>query len=153
MRVNGHFDYKAPPERVYAAFTDPGHLLGATPGLVELAEVAPDRYRARLRVGVGGYYLYYDGVLTVTDRHPPASYRLHVEATTENGFGRGDGLFTFAPRPGGGTRVTYDCDLELGGAQKLLPPLARMLAEYFVRGMAVELEEELKAPWEGRPDV
>ncbi|MFZ5823829.1 MAG: CoxG family protein [Bacillota bacterium] len=144
MRVSGSFTYDAPPAVVYRLFTDKEALLFATPGLVSLEEVQPDRYEAVLTVGIGGFALVYRGALTVTDREPDRAYRLLVDAQTHNGFGKGEARFRFLPLAGDRCRVEYEADVELGGAQKLLPSLARGLVDFFLRGMAEALAQRVR---------
>jgi carbon monoxide dehydrogenase subunit G len=144
MFVSGHFDYDAPPAIVYRLFTDREALLVATPGIRSLELCGSDQYRAVLEVGVGGFLLVYKGKLTVSDRQEGASFRLLVDAETHNGFGRGEAQFRFLPLEGDRTRVEYRADVELGGAQRLLPALARGLVDFFMRGMAEVLSERQK---------
>lgn len=141
MHVSGHFRYDAPPSVMYRLFTDKEALLWATPGLVSLDELETDKHRAVLKVGIGGFALVYQGILTVTDREPDRSYRLLMDATTHNGFGKADAVFRFLPLEGGRCRVEYEADVTLGGSQKLLPSLARGLVDFFLRGMAEVLAE------------
>lgn len=136
MRVAGSFTYNAPPSVMYALFTDRDALLSATPGLVSLDELEPDHYAAVLKVGIGGFALVYHGTLVVTDREPGRAYRLLVDAQTHNGYGRGEAALRFLPLEAERCRVEYEADVELGGAQKLLPSLARGLVDFFLRGMA-----------------
>ncbi len=146
MHVAGTFRYEAPPSLVYTQFTDRDALLQATPGLESLTETAPDRYDATLRVGIGGFALVYRGTLVVSDRQPYERYHLHIQAETHNGYGTGEATFRFMPMSGGGTEVRYEADVELGGAQKLLPSLARGLVDFFLRGMAEVITERLHGP-------
>lgn len=141
MRVTGHFRYDQPPETVYHTFTHREALLYATPGLQSLEETATDQHIAVLRAGIGGFYIVWNGELTVTDRVHGESYRLLIDAKSHNGYGRGEAVFRFLPAEGGGTRLEYEADLEMGGAQKLLPSLARGLVDFFLYGMKHWLKE------------
>lgn len=135
MRVTGSLNYALPPEAVYQTFTDRKALLYSTPGLRNLNELAAGQYDATMTIGLGGFELVYQGKLTLTDQIPPRQCRFLINATTQDGYGRGDVLFRFLPGQGGGTRVEYEADLELGGRQTLLPSLARGLVAYFMHGM------------------
>lgn len=141
MRFTGHFSYEQPPETVYRTFTDRDALMYATPGVQSLEEIAPDQYQISLRAGYGGFYLYWNGTLTVTDRIPDQQYRLLIDATTHNGYVKGEGVFRFLPQENGGTRLEYEADMEMGGAQKLLLSLARGLVDFFLYGMKHWLKE------------
>lgn len=150
MRVAGHFNFPDPPATVFQAFLNKEALIAATPGLQSLEEVAPDQYTAVLRTGIGGFYLLYYGTLVVSERVPDQGYRLQVEAKTHNGHATVDMRIQFQARPHGGTRVDYDADLELGGAQKLLPSLARGMVDFFMHGMLEWMKEQAD---ERRPEM
>ncbi|HEY3367056.1 MAG TPA: SRPBCC domain-containing protein [Symbiobacteriaceae bacterium] len=147
MHVDGQFKYQAPPEVVYQAFTNPEALLFSVPGLQSLEPDGPDRFQALVKVGIGGFSLVYHGLLTVTDRQPAQGYRLLIDAETHNGFARGEAQFQFLTDTAtGGTVVSYTGDVALGGGQKLLPSLAKGLADFFLRGMDQWLLERAPAP-------
>lgn len=145
MRFQGSFIYRADPLTVYSTFIDREALLEATPGLVSLEETEPDRYEAVLKMGIGGFALVYHGTLILSDKRPGEGYHFLCDATTQNGFGRGEATFRFEPQDGGGTRVVYEADVALGGSQKLLPALARGLVDFFLRGMAEVMRERAEA--------
>jgi len=146
MRVSGHFDYAADPLEVYSIFTDPEALLMAAPGLTSLTEVAPDRWEAVVKVGIGGFALVYTGTLAVTNRVPGEAYHLLIDVVSHNGYAKGEADFRFLPLPGGRTRTEYEGEVELGGAQKLLPAVAKYIVEFFMRGMAETLAHRKEAP-------
>lgn len=143
MYVSAKHRIAAPPETVYTLFTDREALLQATPGLEKLEELEPDHHLATVKVGIGGFALVWQGTLTVTDRRPGEGYRLHIHVKTHNGYARGDADFRFLPSPDGGTEVQCEADVEMGGAQKLLPSLARGLVDFFLRGMNEVITERL----------
>jgi len=139
MRVNGTFRYDAPPEIVYRTFTHPDALVNATIGLQSLQEVEPDRWEAVIKVGIGGFSLIYHGTVAVINRRPGEGFSIVIAAETHNGSADAEAELTFAPDEGG-TRVTYAADINFHGAQKLLPSLARGLADYFMHGMKEYME-------------
>lgn len=139
MRVCGTFHYDASPEIVYKTFTHPDALVNATIGLESLEEVEPDRWKARLKVGIGGFSLVYHGSVAVIDRRPAQGYTIVVQAETHNGSAEAEARLTFTPDDEG-TRVNYEAEINFHGAQKLLPSLARGLADYFMHGMKEYME-------------
>jgi uncharacterized protein len=139
MKISGHHVYPASPETVYSVFTDQAALLQATPGLEHLEATDPDHFKARLKVGLGGFALVYEGTLVITERQPGSGYRLQVDGVAANGSGHADVRFRFLPLEGMRTRAEYDAEIELSGEQPLLPSLARGLMEFFLHGMAEAL--------------
>jgi len=142
MRVVGTFQYDAPPETLYAMFTNPDALQNATPGLQSLREMEPDRWEAVAKVGIGGFGLIYTGSMVVTDRKPGEGYRIALEATTHNGSVAAEVRLRFAPLAEGQTRLEYEADVEFGGAQKLSKAIAKGLVDFFLHGMKEYLEKE-----------
>lgn len=134
MRVAGQFRFAAPPEVVYKLFSDKEALLSATVGLHSLEEVEPDRWKATLKIGFGGLAVVYHGVIAISDRVPNERFHLHIAAEAQNSSGEAHADLRFLP-DGEGTVVAYEADIELRGAQKLLPSLARGLVDYFMHGM------------------
>lgn len=139
MRVNGTFHYDAPPDVVYRTFTHPDALVNATIGLQSLEEVEPDRWEAVIKVGIGGFSLIYHGTVAVVNRRPAEGFAIVINAETHNGSVDAEADLTFAPDDTG-TRVDYAADINFHGAQKLLPSLARGLADYFMHGMKEYME-------------
>lgn len=140
MRVAGQFRFDAPPQVMYKLFTNEEALLNATIALESLEEIAPDRWAARLKVGIGGFALIYKGILEVTDRVPGESFHLRIAAETHNGSAHAEADLRFLP-DGDGCVVAYDADIEFRGAQKLLPSLAKGLVDYFMHGMREYLDK------------
>lgn len=142
MRVAGSFIYDAPPAVMYDLFTNPDALKNATPGLHALRAVAPDRWEAEIKVGLGGFALVYHGTMTVTDRTPGEGYRIQIDARTQNGTARAECLLGFQPEEGGRARVLYEAKVVFEGGQKLLPAIARGLVDFFLYGMKEYLQHQ-----------
>lgn len=53
MRSEGHLDIVAPRERVFEVFADPQRVSECAPGVLELTILDPQRFRMRVRAGVG----------------------------------------------------------------------------------------------------
>lgn len=153
MRVTGRFLYDATPDSMYDLFTHPDALRSAVPGLQSLREAGPDRWEAEIKVGIGGFALLYHGTVAVRDRIPGAGYRILIEAQTHNGSVEAEAHLRFAPGEGGGAVVSYEADVAFLGAQKLLPAIARGLADYFMHGMKEYLEAQETLPDPGEDET
>jgi hypothetical protein len=144
MKIEGSHDVPAPRQRVWDAFLDPEHLRQAIPGCEKLEAAGPDEYRATMKVGVAAVKGTFEGTVRISDKHPPASYRLHAEGSGGPGFVRADTLITFTDAEGG-TRVTYSAEVQVGGliagvGQRLLGGVSRMLADQFFSRMSELLQ-------------
>jgi hypothetical protein len=141
MKLGGSYDVPASRQQVWDAFQDPARLKQAIPGCEKLESVGPDEYKATMKVGVGGVKGTFEGKVRLTDKKPPESYKMAVEGSGGPGFLRGDTLITLSDAEGGGTRVAYDADVQVGGliasvGQRMLGGVSKMLADKFFGKMS-----------------
>jgi carbon monoxide dehydrogenase subunit G len=145
MKLEGSYQVPAPRQTVWEAFLDPERLRKAIPGCEKLEAVGPDEYKATMKVGVGGVKGTFEGKVKLTDMKPPESYKMAVEGTGGPGFIRGETLITLSDAEGGGTRVAYGADVQVGGliasvGQRMLGGVAKMLADKFFGSMSDQLK-------------
>ncbi|RPH75104.1 MAG: carbon monoxide dehydrogenase, partial [Candidatus Rokuibacteriota bacterium] len=113
MKLEGAYDVPAPRQKVWDAFQDPQQLKQAIPGCEKLEAIGPDEYKATMKVGVGGVKGTFEGKVRLSDKNPPESYKMAVEGSGGPGFIRGETVITLT-EAGGGTRVAYTADLQVG---------------------------------------
>jgi hypothetical protein len=135
MKVEGSRDIAAPRERVWTALLDRGFLIQAIPGCEELQEVSEGEFKAKMKVGVAAVKGTFEGRVRLSDLDPPRRYRMAVEGAGGPGFVRGQATISLADVEGG-TRVTYDADVQVGGliasvGQRLLGGVSRMMLDQF----------------------
>src|SRR5262249_46804106 len=114
MKIEGSREIPAPRPRVWEAFLDPGTLAQAIPGCDKLEEAGPGGYKATMKIGVGPVKGTFEGKVRLKDLEPPNRYRMEVEGTGGPGFVRGAASMELSDADGG-TRVTYDADIQVGG--------------------------------------
>jgi uncharacterized protein len=141
MKLEGLHDVPAPRQKVWDAFFDPSRLQQAIPGCEKLEAVGPDEYKATMKVGVGGVKGTFEGKVKLSDKKPPESYKMAVEGTGGPGFIRGDTVITLSDAEGGGTRVAYNADVQVGGliasvGQRMLGGVSKMMADKFFGKMS-----------------
>lgn len=141
MKLEGAYQVPAARQQVWDAFLDPDRLRQAIPGCEKLEAVGPDEYKATMKVGVGGVKGTFEGKVKLADKKPPESYKMAVEGSGGPGFIRGDTLITLSDAEGGGTRVAYSADVQVGGliasvGQRLLGGVSKMMADKFFGKMA-----------------
>jgi hypothetical protein len=141
MKLEGSYDVPGPRQKVWEAFFDPARLKQAIPGCEKLEEIAPDEYKATMKIGVGGVKGTFEGKVKLADKKPPESYKMAVEGSGGPGFIRGDTLITLTDAEGGGTRVAYSADVQVGGliasvGQRMLGGVSKMMADKFFGKMA-----------------
>jgi uncharacterized protein len=143
MTLDGTHHFRAPRDRVWAAFTDPAVLARATPGCERLVPIGPDEFEATLSVGVAAVKGTYQGKLALIDKKPLEGYTLRVEGSGRPGFVKGDGRLTLTDEDGG-TRVTIKGEAQVGGliaavGQRLIGAASRMLMEQFFSALEAEI--------------
>jgi len=146
MKLEGSYEVPAARQTVWEAFLDPAKLKKAIPGCEKLEAVAPDEYKATMKVGVGGVKGTFEGKVKITEKKPPESYKLAVEGTGGPGFVRGETVITLSDAEGGGTRVAYSADVQVGGliasvGQRMLGGVAKMMADKFFGKMSEMLQD------------
>jgi carbon monoxide dehydrogenase subunit G len=149
MTLDGSHHFKAPRDRVWALFNDPGVLARATPGCERLNPIGPDEFEATLSVGVAAVKGTYQGRLAITDKRPPEGYTLHVEGTGRPGFVKGEGRLSLTEQDGG-TLATINAEAQVGGliaavGQRLVGAAARLLMSQFFSALEAELDKPATA--------
>ena len=139
MKLEGAYEVPAPRQKVWEAFQDPQQLKQAIPGCEKLEAIGPDEYKATMKVGVGGVKGTFEGKVRLSDKNPPESYKMAVECSGGPGFIRGETVITLT-EAGGGTRVAYTADLQVGGliasvGQRMLGGVSKMMADQFFNKM------------------
>lgn len=139
MKIEGANEIPAARDRVWAAFLDPAILAQAIPGCDGLEALAPGEYRATMKVGVGAIKGTFEGKVRLSDLEPPHRYRMGIEGKGGPGFVRGEAVMEMS-ETGGGTRVTYSADVQVGGliasvGQRMLGGVSRMILDQFFARM------------------
>jgi len=135
MRVKGTYRYDAAPEQVYDLLLDPTALQACIPGCEQLEATGVDQYRAILKVGVSAIRGTFEGDVTISDREPGRSYRMHV--TAKGGPGSVSGSATIRlTADGDQTVVDVDGDAKIAGpaagvAQRLFGGIASSMMNQF----------------------
>jgi carbon monoxide dehydrogenase subunit G len=119
VEISGSYTFNAPPERIWALLMDPAVIASCIPGCEQLEPDGPDRYRARLTVGLAAITGTYDGTVVISDKVEPTSYTLTVEGQGKPGFVKGQANITM--RPDAATTV-----VDVAGSVQTGGPIARL---------------------------
>ena len=135
MRVHGTFEFPASPDAVYAILLDPAALESCVPGCERLEEVEPNRYRATVKVGIGGIRGTFQGDVAITDPQPGRGYGMAVSARGGPGTVTGTATITLT-RNGEATTVDVEGDARIAGpaagvAQRLFGGIATSMMNQF----------------------
>ena len=135
MDVTGSYTFNAAPDRVWALLMDPNAIASCIPGCDRFEPDGPDRYKATLTLGLAAITGTYEGTVVITEKTPPASYRLNVEGEGKAGFVKGNVAITLRAE-GATTVVDVNGTVETGGAiarlgQRLIGNVSRMMQDRF----------------------
>lgn len=135
MDVTGSYAFNAPPDRVWALLMDPGAIASCIPGCEHFEPDGEDRYKARVTVALAAITGTYAGTVVLSDKVPPASYRLAVEGQGRPGFVKG--TVAIALRADGATTVVdVSGTVQTGGpiarlGQRLIGSVSKMMQDRF----------------------
>lgn len=135
MDVTGSYSFNATPDRVWDLMMDPVAIAACIPGCEALEPDGPDRYRAKITIGLAAITGTYEGTVVITEKIEKSSYRLSVEGQGKPGFVKGDAAITLRA-DGAGTIVELTAAVQTGGAiarlgQRLIGAAAKMMQDRF----------------------
>jgi carbon monoxide dehydrogenase subunit G len=119
MELTGSYTFNAPPARVWDLLMDPAVISSCIPGCDAFEPDGADRYKVKLTVGIAAITGAYDGVVAITDKVAPSSYRLTVEGQGKPGFAKGNS--SIALRADGETTI-----VDVSGTVQTGGPIARL---------------------------
>ncbi len=143
MKVSGSYTINAPRQRLWQSLNDPAFLKACLPGCESMEAIGTDQYQATLTVGIAVVKGKYTGSVTLSEKEPPQRFKMQVEGKGTGGFMQGTGLLELADDPQG-TKVTYQGDVQVGGAvasigQRLLDGAVKMMVGHFFTAVNAQL--------------
>jgi carbon monoxide dehydrogenase subunit G len=141
VKISGSYSLDVPQDQAYKMMQDPEILARAMPGCEALEKIGEDEYRMKMKMVLASLSGVFEGKVRIADQTPPSSFRLIVEGSGRPGFIKGDGLLKLAPAASGGTEISYDGDVQVGGTiaavgQRLLDGTAKILIKKFFDKLA-----------------
>jgi carbon monoxide dehydrogenase subunit G len=141
VKISGSYSLDVPQDQAYKMMQDPEILARAMPGCEALEKIGEDEYRMKMKMVLASLSGVFEGKVRIADQTPPSSFRLIVEGSGRPGFIKGDGLLKLAPAASGGTDISYDGDVQVGGTiaavgQRLLDGTAKILIKKFFDKLA-----------------
>jgi len=135
MEISGSYTFNAPIDRVWDLLMNPDVIASCMPGCDRFVPEGDDRYRARLTVGLAAVTGTYEGLVTLSDKVPPTSYRLTGEGQSRAGFVKGTSSVTLRAA-GDTTIVDVGVTVEAGGTiarvgQRILGSVSKMMLDRF----------------------
>ena len=145
VTMSGEFVLPADRATVWARLNDAETLKASIPGCESLEKLSDTELQAVAKVKVGPVSARFKGKVNLTDIDAPNSYRIAGQGDGGiAGFAKGGANVKLADEAGGGTRLAYDVDAQVGGkiAQlggRLIDSTAKKLAAEFFANFAKAL--------------
>ena len=135
MELNGSYTFDAPPARVWDLLMDPAVISACIPGCDAFEADGEDRYKVKLTVGIAAITGAYEGVVAISEKVAPSSYRLTVEGQGKPGFAKGNSSIALRA-DGDKTIVEVSGTVHTGGpiarvGQRLIGGVSKMMLDRF----------------------
>ncbi len=137
MTMTGEFVLPANKATVWARLNDAATLQAAIPGCESLDKLSDTDFKAVVKVKIGPVSARFKGKVNLTDIDAPNSYRIAGQGEGGvAGFAKGGANVRLTDADGGGTKLGYDVDAQVGGkiaqlGSRLIDSTAKKLAEEF----------------------
>jgi carbon monoxide dehydrogenase subunit G len=144
MHFEGSFDIKAPRQKVWDFISIPNNLAKCLPDLQKLEVVAPDRFKATIKAGIGFVKGTFNFEFTMLDRQPPTHAKLSAHGSGTGSTVDLETAIDLSDLPDG-TRMAWKADAKVGGliasvGQRLLEGAAQKLVNNLFTCLKKQLE-------------
>jgi hypothetical protein len=145
VTMTGEVVLPADRATVWARLNDAETLRASIPGCESLDKLSDTELQAVAKIRIGPVSARFKGKVNLTDLDPPNSYRISGQGDGGiAGFAKGGANVKLSDAEGGGTKLSYDVDAQIGGkiAQlggRLIDSTAKKLADEFFANFAKAL--------------
>jgi carbon monoxide dehydrogenase subunit G len=145
MTMTGEIVLPADKATVWKRLNDADTLKASIPGCESLEKVSDTEFRAVVKVKIGPVGARFKGKVNLTDIDPPNGYRIVGEGEGGiAGFAKGGATVNLTDADGGGTKLSYQVDAQVGGkiaqlGARLIDSTAKKLAGEFFDNFAKAL--------------
>ena len=145
VTMSGEVLLPADKATVWMRLNDASTLKASIPGCESLEKLSDTEMQAVAKIKIGPVSARFKGKVNLSDIDPPNSYRISGQGDGGiAGFARGGADVRLSDADGGGTRLAYDVDAQVGGkiAQlggRLIDSTAKKLADEFFANFAKAL--------------
>ena len=114
MKLQGNYQFQAPPERLWDALLDPKVVKECIPGVKSFTPLSPDSYKVEVALRVGIVSATYSGTMELKDKVHPSSYRMIVRGSGVRTNVSADGRIALVAK-GDGTTLSFNGDVQVTG--------------------------------------
>jgi uncharacterized protein len=147
MDMQGSRQLAITQQQAWDALNDPAVLKTCIPGCDKVEPSGPNQYAIGMALKIGPVSAKFTGKITLSDIHPPASYKLSFEGQGgPAGFGKGSAAVTLVPNADG-CELSYSVNATVGGkvaqlGQRLIDGAAKSMAEDFFKRFDNEMQRQ-----------
>ncbi|MCX7340645.1 MAG: carbon monoxide dehydrogenase subunit G [Hyphomicrobiales bacterium] len=137
MKMQGEVLLPAGRDVVWAKLNDPEVLKACIPGCDELTKDDDTHFSAVARIKLGPVKATFKGKVALSELDPPNGYTISGEGEGGiAGFAKGGAKVALSDADGGGTKLRYDVDAQVGGkimqlGSRLIDSVAKKYADEF----------------------
>ncbi len=146
MEMEGTRALAVTQQQAWDALNDPEVLKVCIPGCDKVEATGENQYAVGMAVKIGPVAARFNGKITLSEIHPPASYTIAFDGQGgAAGFGKGSSQVQLSPQPDGpGCVLDYKVQAQVGGkiaqlGQRLIDGVARSMAEDFFKRFDSEM--------------
>ena len=140
MEMEGTRALAVTQQQAWDALNDPEVLKVCIPGCDKVEATGENQYAVGVAVKIGPVAARFNGKITLSEIHPPASYTIAFDGQGgAAGFGKGSSQVRLSAQPDGpGCVLDYKVQAQVGGkiaqlGQRLIDGVARSMAEDFFK--------------------
>ena len=151
MSMTGEVDLPAPRGVVWEKLNDPDVLKACIPGCQELVKEGDTAFRATAKLAIGPVKATFKGKVTLSDVDPPNGYTITGEGEGGiAGFAKGGAKVRLSDAEGGGTKLAYDVQANVGGkiaqlGSRLIDGVAKKMSDNFFSSFAKSVSGKANA--------
>lgn len=148
MEFTGSYTLKGELEKVWDLMIDPDAIAKAIPGVKSMTPVdgEPDSWRAEAKIGFSAISGTYAGIVHMSDRQPPHSYKLSVKGEGQQSHVQGHAVINLSyDNTTQTTIVSWEAHADIAGklarvGQRVIKAAANFLARQFFTALAKQLD-------------
>jgi len=155
MDMSGEQHIAAPRETVWNALNDPEILGQCIPGCESITKTSETEFEAAVTAKIGPVKAKFKGAVELQDLDPPNAYTIVGEGKGgAAGFGKGSAKVRLEEAEGGGTRMIYEVNAQVGGklaqiGSRLVSSASKKMADEFFDKFKSVVEAGVSPPASG----
>ncbi len=146
MKFEGTFTVKAPPEKVFSFLMGPNAMAKCLPDVQSMEAQAPDKFRAKVKTGVGFIKGTFDFQFVYSEQKAPSHAKLTGHGTGSGSAVDMESIMDLSGTADGGTEMKWVADARISGliagvGSRLIDSAAKKIITQLFDSVRAELEK------------